>query len=443
MLDAATRAVFHRVIGQPPPVAVRGEGVFLWDAAGRRYLDASGGAAVVNVGHGRAEVANAMAAQARTVAYVHGTHFTTGVLQEYAQRLQAHAPGEGFRLYPVSGGSEATETAVKLARSYHLARGEPARFKVITRRPSYHGNTLGALALSGRPVLREPYAPLLPPSFQVDVPLCRDCSRGRVHAGCGASGLEEIEALLRREGPETVSAFLAESIIGASAGVAVPPPAYAREARALCARNGVLYVADEVMTGFGRTGRWFAAEWAGLEPDLVTCGKGMSSGYVPVGAVLVRPSIAETVEAAGGFRHGFTFSHHPVAAAASLAVLEILERERLVERAAALEAEMRSAFSALSAHPFVGDLRGRGLLLGLELLADRDTRRSFARSERVTERLAAECLARGLVTYNGAGGAPDGSGDALLLAPPFVIEREQMQEAARIVGESLDALRLS
>jgi adenosylmethionine-8-amino-7-oxononanoate aminotransferase len=419
-------------------VAVRGEGVFLWDAQGRRYIDLSGGAAVVNVGHGRAEVAEAMAAQARAVAYVHGTQFTSGVLEEYARRLQVHAPGEGFRLYPVSGGSEATETAIKLARTYHLARGEPARFKVISRRPSYHGNTLGALALSGRPVLREPYAPLLPPSYHVDVPLCRDCSTGRSHAGCGAGGVEEIEALLQREGPGTVSAFLAESIIGASAGVAVPPPGYAREARALCARHGVLYVADEVMTGFGRTGRWFAAEWAGLDPDLVTCGKGMSSGYVPAAAVLVRPSVKDAVENAGGFRHGFTFSHHPVAAAACLAVLEILERERLVERAAALEAEMRSGFAAFSSHPHVGDLRGRGLLLGLEILADRDTRRSFARSERVTERLAAECLRRGLVTYNGAGGAADGSGDALLFAPPFIIEREQIAEAVRIVGESLD-----
>ena len=383
-----------------------------------------------------------MAAQARAVAYVHGTQFTTGVLEEYAHRLQAHAPGDGFRLYPVSGGSEATETAVKLARAYHLARGEPARHKVVGGRPSYHGNTLGALALSGRPALRAPYVPLLPPSYDLAVPLCRDCSAGRGHESCAATGVQELEDVLLREGPATVSAFLAETIIGASAGVAVPPPAYLRDARALCARHGVLYIDDEVMTGFGRTGSWFAATAAGLSPDLVTCGKGMSSGYVPAGAVLVRGEISDAVERAGGFLHGFTFSHHPVVAAACLAVLDILERERLVERAALLETTMRRALLPLQDHPHVGDVRGRGLLLGVEILADCATLRPYPRALRVTERLAVECLARGLVTYNGAGGAPDGSGDALLLAPPFVIEEEQIAEIARIVGEALEALQL-
>jgi hypothetical protein len=431
---AAASRVFHRVTGRALPTAVRGEGVWLWDADGRRYLDGSGGAAVVNVGHGRREIAEAMARQAGAVAYVHGTQFTTGVLEEYASRLAAHAPAGCTRLYLVSGGSEANETAIKLARAYQVAVGRPERHKVLTAATSYHGATLAALAASGRPALRAPYAPLLPAAHHAAAPFCYHCALHREFPSCGVACAEDLEAAILREGPSTVAAFLAEPVIGASAGAAVPPDDYARRAREICARHGVLYVADEVMTGFGRTGRFFASDRPEAAPDIVTCGKGMSGGSVPAGGVLAGERIVEAVERAGGFVHGFTFSHHPVVAAACLATLDILEREGLVARAEALGPVLGRALSALLAHPHVGDVRGRGLLWAVEIVEDRAARRPFPRARRRAEAVAARALARGLVTYP-SGGALGPDGDLLLIAPPFVIGEDEM---AGIAG-TLDA----
>jgi adenosylmethionine-8-amino-7-oxononanoate aminotransferase len=429
--------VFHRPLGRVLPAAVRGEGVWLWDADGRRYLDGSGGAVVVNVGHGRERIGAAMARQASTVAYVHGTQFTSPVLEEYARRLARHAPGDCNRLYLVSGGSEANETAVKLARAYQLAVGQPARHKVIRRSVGYHGNTLATLALSGRPNLQAPYQPLLAVTPETPAPYCFHCPLGRALPECGVACVDEIEAVVAHEGAETIAAYLAEPILGASAAAAVPPEEYARRAREICSRHGILYVDDEVMTGFGRTGRFFAIESSGVEPDLVVCGKGMSGGYAPVGGVLASERVVRALEATGGFVHGFTFSHNPVTAAACLETLEILEAERLVERVAALESVMRDALTPLVRHAHVADVRGRGLLWGIELLADRDARRPFPRAERRAEALAARCLERGLVTYPSGGVATGTDGDALLVAPPFVVTEDEIRTLAAILDAGL------
>ena len=433
--DAASH-VFHRVTGRTLPTAVRGEGALLWDADGRRYLDGSGGAVVVNIGHGRRAVAEAMARQAAEVAYVHGTQFTTAVLEEYAARLAAHAPGDCTRLYLLSGGSEANETAVKLARAYQLAVGQPGRHKVFTRATSYHGNTLGALGLSGRPALQRPYLPMLAPALHAVAPFCYHCALHRTWPECDVACADDLEAVIAREGPETVAAFLAEPILGASAGAAVPPDEYARRTRAICAHHGIVYIADEVMTGFGRTGRWFAGEWSGVAPDLVTCGKGMSGGYAPVGAVLASARLVAAVEAAGGFVHGFTFSHHPVTAAACLATLEILEGERLVERAETLGRTLGAALSPLAAHPHVGDVRGRGMLWAVEIVEDKAERRPFPRALRRAESVAARALARGLVTYP-SGGALGDDGDLLMIAPPFVATEGEIAEMASMLDGAL------
>jgi adenosylmethionine-8-amino-7-oxononanoate aminotransferase len=430
--------VFHRAAGRELPVVDRGRGASLWDRDGRRYLDGSGGAVVVNIGHGREEVAAAMARQAASAAYVHGTQFTSGVLEAYARRLAAHAPGGCDRLYLVSGGSEANETAVKLARAWHLARGEPSRHKVLRRSVSYHGGTLATLSLSGRPTLQAPYRPLLTEQPQVRAPFCYHCPLDRAWPECDVACAGDLEEVIRREGPESIAAYIAEPILGASAGAAVPPEEYARRAREACTRHGIVYIDDEVMTGFGRTGRWFAIEWSGVSPDLVTCGKGMSGGYMPVGGVLASARLVEAVEAAGGFTHGFTFSHNPVTAAACLQTLEILEREGLVERAQAMGERALALLSGLSVHPHVGDVRGRGLMIGVEVVSDKATRRPFPRAERRAERLAARAFRAGLVTYP-SGGCVGTEGDVVMLAPPFVVTEEELSEMAKILDECLTA----
>jgi len=434
--------VFHRPLGRELPAIERGAGVELWDRAGKRYLDGSGGAVVVNIGHGRGEVASAMALQAGRAAYVHGTHFTSDVLEEYARRLAAHAPGDCNRLYLVSGGSEANETALKLARAYHLANGEPSRYKVVHRGVSYHGNTLATLSLSGRPNLQAPYKPMLSATPQTPAPFCYHCPLGKTFPECEVVCVDDLESVIRREGPETVSAFLAEPILGASAGAAVPPEDYARRAREICSRHGVLYIDDEVMTGFGRSGRGFGIEWSGVAPDIVTCVKGVRGGYMPVGGVLASERIVQGLAQAGGFTHGFTFSHNPVTAAACLETLEIRERERLVERSAALGETLLDRLAALRVHPHVGDVRGRGLLAGVELVADQASRRPFPRSERKAESVGMRCFEAGLVSYPSGGCATGTDGDVVMLAPPFVVSEAQIEEMTAILDRVLTELRL-
>jgi adenosylmethionine-8-amino-7-oxononanoate aminotransferase len=437
-----TSFVFRRALGRDVPTVEKGEGAVLWDRSGKRYLDGSGGAVVVNVGHGREEVAHAMARQAAAAGYVHGTQFTSEVLEEYARRLAPHAPGDCRRLYLVSGGSEANETAVKLARAYHVATGAPSRHKVIGRSVSYHGNTLAMLSLSGRPTLQAPYAPMLATHPRAMAPFCYHCPLDDTYPGCRVACVEDLEAVILREEPETVAAYIAEPVLGASAGAAVPPEEYAARAAEICRRYGVLYIDDEIMTGFGRTGKWFGIEWSGAAPDIVTCGKGMSGGYMPVGAVLASERVAGAVARGGGFVHGFTFSHHPVTAAACLAVLDILEREDLVERARMMGEMALARMHDLRRHPHVGDVRGRGLMLGVELVADREARRPFPRAEKRAEAVAAACFDAGLVTYPSGGAATGADGDVVMLAPPFVVTEAQLMEMVDVLDRSLDALGL-
>lgn len=430
--------VFPRVFGRDLPRIQRGQGAVLWDVDGRRYIDGAGGAVVVNVGHGRREIVDAMAAQAGSVAYVHGTQFTSDALEAYASRLAAHAPGDCNRLYLVSGGSEANETALKLARAYHVARGEPSRTKALRRSVSYHGNTIATLSLSGRPALRAPYEPMLSPTVAVPAPFCYHCPLGKAYPDCACACVDDLDAAIQREGASTVAAYFAEPVIGASAGAAVPPEEYARRAREICDRHGVLYVDDEVMTGFGRTGRFFACEWSGIVPDILTCGKGMAGGYAPVGGVLVRGALLETLRNGPGFVHGFTFSHNPVTAAACLATLDVLERERLVDRSERLGAFAMQRFRGLASRACVGDVRGRGLLLGVEIVEDKGARRAFPRELRVAEAIARAAFERGLVLYSSTGVADGTNGDVLMFAPPFVISEGEIDESVAILGGALD-----
>jgi adenosylmethionine-8-amino-7-oxononanoate aminotransferase len=429
--------VFPRVFGRDLPTVARAEGASLWDTTGKRYLDAAGGAIVVGIGHGRAEVVRAMADQAAKVSYAHGTQFTSEALEAYAEELAPLLPMEGARIYPVSGGSEATETALKLARAYHLARGEPHRSKVIARWGSYHGNTLGALDASGREPLRRPYEPWLGRSLHVSPAYEYRCRMPEHPQACGAGLAGELERAILDAGPDTVACFIAEPVAGATLGAAVPPDDYWPAVAEVCRRHGVLVIADEVMTGFGRTGTWFGSEHWGLRPDILIAGKGCSSGYWPLGLTACSGDVFEAV-ATGGFVHGFTYSHSVVGAAVGRAVLKVLRHENMVEASAAKgERLLKELTSALAEDPHVGDVRGLGLMVGVELVADRATKAPFDRSERSTERVVAAARDAGLLLYSSTGCADGVNGDLIMFGPPFVITDAELTEAVEKTAAAL------
>ncbi|MGH2636423.1 MAG: aspartate aminotransferase family protein, partial [Actinomycetota bacterium] len=407
------------------PRAVRAKGVWIEDAEGRRYLDAAGGAIVVGVGHGDRSLVDAMTDQAGRTPYVHGTMFTTDALEDYADDLAPILPLEGPRVYPVSGGSEAVETAIKLARAYHLARGEDSRAVVIGRRASYHGNTLGALDAGGKEALRRPYAVWLGRFDHVDAADEYRCANPGHPVGCGSWHAERLERAIVEAGPSSVAAFVAEPVAGATLAAAVPTDDYWPAVSEVCRRHGVLLIADEVMTGFGRTGRWFGADHWGLRPDLLTAGKGSTSGYFPFGFTACSAEVFEAVRRTG-FVHGFTWSHNGVGAAVAHATLRRLREDDLVEASARQgERLLKELTSALSDDPVVGDVRGLGLMIGIELVADRTTRAPFARIEQFAERVLAAARDLGLLLYSSTGHVDGTDGDLLMLGPPFVISDEE------------------
>ena len=433
--------VFRRATVADPPVAVEAHGATIVDAAGRSYLDAAGGAIVVNVGHGRGEIAAAMAEQAGRIAYAHGSTFTTEPLERYAAEVGPLLPVDDPAIYPVSGGSEAIETALKMARAYHLARREPDRDVVIARWGSYHGNSLGALDLSGRPPLRRPYEPWLGRFRHVSAPYVYRAGMPEAHALADGEALAaELEAAILDAGPRRVAAFVAEPIVGATLGAVVPPDDYWPAVTAVCRRHGVLLVADEVMTGFGRTGRWFGLDHWGTRADVVVAAKGATSGYWPFGFAAASGAVFETVTAPGaGFTHGFTFSHAAVGAAVAREVLRILRDEDLVAASDTKgEGLRRRLGERLAAHPAVGEIRGRGLLVGVELVADRETRTPFPRAARVIEAVVAAARDRGVLLYSGTGNADGTDGDTLLLGPPFVVTDDELDRIADVTAEAID-----
>jgi adenosylmethionine-8-amino-7-oxononanoate aminotransferase len=437
---SAPGRVFSRAASPNPPVAVRAEGSTIWDAEGRPYIDAAGGAIVVNVGHGRASVAEVMANQVATLAYAHGSAFTTEPLEAYVRALGRHLPVDEPAIYPVSGGSEAIETALKMARAYHLARGEADRQIVISRWGSYHGNTLGALDLSGRRPLRRPYEGWLGRFRHVSAAYPYRAGDPGANALGSAEDLAlELERTIEAAGPRTVAAFVAEPIVGAALAACVPPDGYWPAIAEVCRRHGVLLIVDEVMTGFGRTGRWFGIDHWGVRPDLLVAAKGASSGYWPLGFVAASGDVRETIVAGSGFVHGFTYSHNVMGAAVAGEVLRIIEAESLVE-ASAVKGERLTALirERLGEHPAVGDIRGRGLMVGVELVTDRETREPFPRAARLTEAVVRNAQSGGLLLYSGTGLANGLDGDSILLGPPFVVSDEEMVRIADGLAAALD-----
>lgn len=415
--------VFYRKMKYGRPMAVHGQGVFLYDESGKRYLDGSGGPLVVNVGHGRSEIVQAIAEQAQAVAYAHATMFTSGPLEEYARELAAVMPLPDPRLFFLSSGSEVVEGAIKLARQIQMARGQNNRKLVISRSQSYHGTTFGALSVSGRPGFRTPYLDMLH-----DMPRILHPYPYRFEYG-GAELAGRLREAILAYGPQNVAAFIAEPISGASLGAAVPPDDYWPAIRQICDEFGVIMIVDEVLTGMGRTGKWWAIQHWPVQPDILVTSKGIAGGYFPLGAIGARGAdIQKLFDSIGDFNHGGTFSHHAVGAAAGLATLRILQREGLVERSATLGQYLgRRLRECLQDHANVGDIRGRGLLWALEFVQDRHSKQPFPAKQQLAWRIWKEAFDLGLIVYYSQGCANGRDGDLIILGPPFIINEEQIE----------------
>jgi hypothetical protein len=434
--------VFHRQTRIDPPVAVRGEGLYIVDAQGRRYLDASGGAAVSCIGHGHPAVVAAIREQAEALAYSHTSFFTSRPAEELGARLVADAPAGLSRVYFTSGGSEAVEAALKMARQYFVEIGQPQRRHVIARWQSYHGNTLGALSAGGNRARREVFAPLL-----LDVAHIEPCFAYRFRrddeseAEYGRRVADLLEAEILARGPDTVMAFIAETVVGATAGAVPAVPGYFARVREICDRYGVLLILDEVMCGMGRTGTRHACEQEGIAPDLLVVAKGLGGGYQPIGAVLVSRTVYDAfARGSGRFQHGHTYLGHPVACAAALAVQKVIDAEGLLARVRVMGARLRAMLAdRFGGHRHVGDIRGRGLFLALELVRERASKEPFDPKRALHAAVKREAMARGLLVYP-MGGTIDGErGDHVLLAPPFTVAEPDLATIAARLGEAVDA----
>ncbi|SPA56954.1 aspartate aminotransferase family protein [Cupriavidus taiwanensis] len=415
--------VFHRNPRQQLPVAVAGQGIELIDSTGRRYLDASGGAAVSCLGHGHPRVIEAIKAQLDSIAYAHTSFFTTEVSETLADTLARAAPGDLDHVYFVSGGSEAVESALKLARQYFVEVGQPARRHFIARRQSYHGNTLGALAIGGNAWRREPFLPLLVPAHHVSPCYAyRERQAGETDAQYAQRLADELDAKIQDLGPETVAAFVAETVVGATAGAVPPVGDYLKRIRAVCDKYGVLLILDEVMSGMGRTGYLFACEEDGVVPDIVTIAKGLGAGYQPIGAMLSTRRIYDAIVGGSGFfQHGHTYIGHATACAAALAVQRTIAEDKLLANVLARGEQLRQRLrEALGDHPNLGDVRGRGLFVGVEFVSDCDSKATLDPALKTHARLKSAAMQNGLLVYP-MGGTVDGvHGDHVLFAPPFI-----------------------
>jgi len=439
--------LFPRNLKTEYPVAVRAEGVWIYDSAGKKYLDGCGGAVVCSIGHGVAEIADVMTRQAKRLAFAHSSQFITQETIGLADRVVALAPGDmkkSGRVYFVSGGSEAIETAIKLARQYHVESGRPGKSKIIARWQSYHGSTMGALSVTGNVARRELYTPLFVPMPHIPPCYCYRCPYGLKYPACDIACIEDLERTIHQEGPATVAAFIAEPIVGATLGAVPAVEGYWKRAREICSRHDVLLIADEVMTGVGRTGRNFAVDHWGVVPDMIVVGKGLSGGYTPLGAVIARGFIAEAIaKGRGHFEHGFTYSANPLSAAIGSAVLDYVQRNRLIARAARLGKRLGEKLDGLRRHRIVGDVRGLGMMWGVELVKDRKTREPFPATLKVSRRLDDACVQEGLLIYPGSGTREGRDGDHFIVAPPFTITRSEMDDLVARLDRALTAIEKS
>ncbi|MBL7079068.1 aspartate aminotransferase family protein [Candidatus Bathyarchaeota archaeon] len=431
---ASSSHLFSRATGKLLTIT-RGEGVYVWDEEGNRYIDGSAGPVCVNIGHGVKEVADAVARQMAEISYAHSSHFTTGTVLEFAERLAKFAPPSLNRVYVCSGGSEATEASAKLARQYHLERGEPSRYKVIARWQSYHGNTLGALSMSGNIARRRRYVPLLLDFPHIPPAYCYRCPYGKTRDACDLECARALDWEVKANGKSEVSAFIAEPFVGATLGSLPAPDGYFQMIREICDDHGILFIADEVMTGVGRTGKNWGIDHWGVEPDIITAAKGLSGGYMPLGACIVSDGVAEAFK--GPFAHGHTYGSHPVSCAVGAAVLEYTVKHKLVERSAKLGEHLHKRLGILHDHPTVGDIRGKGLFAGIEFVKDKTTKEPFPADVAFYSRVVERCFQKRLLVYPGVATVDGYVGDHIQVAPPLVVTREQIDEIVSLLDEAI------
>jgi adenosylmethionine-8-amino-7-oxononanoate aminotransferase len=433
--------VFHRDIARDYPVVDRAEGIHIYDTAGRRYIDCAGSVFVQNVGHGVGEIVDAIADQARQVAFVNTAHFTSDAERRLTEALIERAPPGFVKAWISTTGSTANETAIKLARQYHLLTGNPQKTRVIARHHSYHGSSLGALSMTGAAHRRRPYEPYLVDFPHIDPPYCYRCPFARTYPDCGVVCADELEKAILQIGPQYVSAFMVEPAAGGTLGALVGQPEYLPRIRDICDRYDVLMMVDEVVSGLGRTGKFLAVEHWDVVPDIITLGKGLGGGYVPVAAALAHERVYSAFEEAGSsFVHGETFAGHTTTCAAGAATLDYMTRHGLVERSAAMGAILGERLEILRSLPMVGDIRGIGLLRGVELVQDKETRKPFPRRLAVAETVVGEAASRGLLLVPGYGGVDGVDGDTVMLSPPFVLTEDDIDEIVEILRDSITAV---
>jgi len=436
MADVTSKSnVFYRgPLRKAYPTMDRGEGIYLFDDEGNRYIDAKGGIAVVNVGYGVKEIVNAIAEQAEKLSYAFTIQFTTRAQEELAGKLAEFSPEGLDKVWFSLSGTEANETAIKIARQYHLETGNSTKYKVISTWNSYHGHTLGSLSLSGKVSWRKPYTPYLINFPHIFPANCYRCYYGQEYPGCDIFCAYELERVIKQEDPDYVSAVIMEPIIAGTAGVVIPPPEYFTIIRSICDRHNVVMIVDEVFTGIGRTGRNFAIDHWNVIPDVIATAKGIAGGYMPLGATVIHRKIYDAIyEGSGQFVHGITFSGHPVACAAGVATLQYLEEHNLIERSARMGDYFLEKLSVLREIPMVGDIRGKGLLMGIEFVADRKTKAPFAREVDISRKVTSKAFEKGLIVQPGFGGIDGTLGDHILLAPPFIIQESEIDKAVEIL----------
>jgi adenosylmethionine-8-amino-7-oxononanoate aminotransferase len=435
--------VYHKTWGRDYPIAARAEGVYVFDREGRAYLDAVGGSFVVSIGHGVREVTDAMAEQARQVSFPYVGDFTTEAELHLAREVLSMAPPGMAKVFAVSGGSEANEVAIKLARKYQLARGRSSRWRIVGRWQSYHGATLGAMSASGHSRRRGDFQPYLLDFPHIGPPYCYRCPWHLEYPSCQLACADDLEVAINRHGADTIAAFICEPIGGAADGAVVPPMEYLGRIREICDRYDILLITDEVITGFGRTGANFAVDHFGVTPDLITCGKGLGSGYAPIGAVVIHEKVVAALESTdGSLFTGYTYSGHPIACAAGTAVLQYVKRNGLVQRARQEEPWLRDLIGQLASHPSVGDIRGKGFLIGIELVADRQSKRPFPVDAQFGKRVVKHAWDLGMVIRCESGTVGGVAGDHLLLAPPLVTSRDDLTKMWSILDQALTAAEL-
>lgn len=432
--------LFFREWRHEHPVIERAEGMYLYGADGRRYLDAAGGVHVVGIGHGVQEIVDAMERQARKVCFAYGGAFTNQAQWDLADKILALAPPGMRKVYFVSGGSEANEIALTAIHHYFVEKGKPTKTRVIARWQSYHGSTVGAMSMTGNVLRRRDHSAYALPFPHINPCNCYRCPYGSTYPECGLACAWELDRTIRREGPDTIAAFIAEPLVGTTAGAFTPPPGYYEVIRQVCDQHDVLFVADEVITGFGRTGQKFGSDHWQAVPDIITCAKGISSGYAPIGAVVIQDKIWQAFAQGprDTFFIGYTFSGHPVSCATALAVQNYLEKHDLVERSAAMGEYLKRRLLDLAERtPSIGEVRGKGLMLGVEFVRDKASKKPFPAEAHFAGRVVRAALAKGLHLIGSSGTADGEVGDHLLITPPFIITEAQCDEMVAILEETL------